>query len=88
MTGPGCGHDLCLFERHCLVDQADVEMLDVAADRAFRRHRGETLARAIGLGAREGKLLEVILYSPSLRQRKRAGDLLSLALQRLARRAA
>ena len=86
--GPGCGHDLCLFQRFCLIDQAEVELLAAIADRAFRRHQGQTLARVIGLGASEGRLLEVVLYSPSLSTRERAADLLMVALRRVTRRVA
>ena len=78
--GPGCGHDLCLFERHCLVLQADVELREALADRARMRENGRRWARAFGLSEDKGLLLEVIAYSSSLPHRERAAVLLTEAL--------
>ena len=86
--GPGCGHDLCLFERHCIVLQAEIELLEARADRAYRLEKGLRLARSLGLGAPEGRLFEVVLYSPDLPSRVAAGELLSGALRHLAADAA
>jgi len=86
--GPGCGHALCLFERNCLGIQAEVELRAARADRAHRRKVGLLLVDALSLAQAEAPLFEVACYSGSLKQRKRAGDLLAVALQRVVRRAA
>lgn len=87
-AGPGCGHALCLFERDCLVFQAEAELEDAVAGRQERREMGRTFARRLGLGDDEGRLLEVIAYSPDLGCRIAAAGMLVGALGRLGRRAA
>jgi hypothetical protein len=82
-AGPGCGHDLCAFERDCFVLQAAVEREAARADRAHRLEMGRRLAHALGLGDDEGRLLEVIAYSPDLGCRIAAGAMLVGALERL-----
>jgi hypothetical protein len=77
---------MCLFERDCLVVQAEVELDDFRADRARRRALCAEMAIGMGLGTREGRLLEVIAYSFDKVQRLRAADLLVTALRRAARR--
>lgn len=82
--GPGCRHELCLFERHCLVTQAETELLDSQADRARREERSAVLALASGLSLDEGPLWSIAVYSSDRKQRIRAGELLSIALGRIA----
>jgi len=83
-----CGHDTCLFQRTCLVVQAEFELFEAREDRARRRERGRSLASAVGLGDAEGELFEVVLYSSELPLRIRAAELLCVALDRVAKRAA
>ena len=52
--------------------------------RHHRREMGRTLALALGLGHDEGRLLEVVAYSPDLGCRIAAGERLVAALARLA----
>ncbi len=78
--GPGCGHAVCLLERTCVLVQAERELLDHRADRAHRLHVGRTLAHCLGLGGDEGRLLEVVAYSPDLGCRIAAADMLVAAL--------
>jgi hypothetical protein len=54
------------------------------ADRLHRRNMGRLLAHSLGLGDDEGRLLEIIAYSPSLESREAAGAFLVRALARLA----
>ncbi len=82
--GPGCGHSMCLFERDCLIIQAEFELDEARADRIERREAGRGRANVFGLSEGEGPLFEVILYSSDLAQRIRAGERLCLALQRIA----
>ena len=86
--GPGCGHELCAFERDCLVVQATVELQAARADRQHRDRMGRRMASRLGLGPDEGPLLEVIAYSPDLGCRVAAAGMLVGALERLGRRAA
>lgn len=86
--GPGCGHELCLFERHCLVLQDEVELEAARADRVHRREMGLALAHAIGLGADEAPLFEICAYSPDISCRIAAGELIVGALERLSKCAA
>jgi hypothetical protein len=83
--GPGCGHELCLFERDCLVVQAEAERVEAELDRTHRAEMGAELADRLGLGPDEGRLLEVIAYSPDLAARIAAADELVEALWRIAR---
>ena len=69
-------------------EEAAAELLEVEADRVYRLERGRTLARVFGLGDAEGRLFEIVLYSPDIKQRIRAGDLLCVALRHVAQRAA
>lgn len=82
--GPGCGHSLCLFERDCLVIQAEDELQACRAGREHRREMGRDLAGRLGLGNDEGRLLEVFAYSPDLGCRVGAAERLVAALERLA----
>jgi hypothetical protein len=86
--GPGCGHELCLFERDCLVLQAEADLQAARADREDRARMGRRLAARLGLGPDEGRLLEVIAYSPDVGCRLAAAGMLVGALERLAREAA
>jgi hypothetical protein len=79
---------MCLFERHCFIVQAEAELVAARADREHRRAMGRDLARALGLGDDEGRLLEVIAYSPDLGCRIAAAGMLVGALERIERRAA
>jgi hypothetical protein len=87
-AGPGCGHALCLFERDCLVLQADAEFQAARGDRQHRERTARYMASLIGLGEDEGRLLEVIAYSPDFECRLVAAGMLVGALERLAQRAA
>ena len=82
--GPGCGHDLCLFERDCLVLQADAELQAARINRRHRARMGRCIAALLGLGEDEGRLLEVIGYSPDVGCRIAAAAMLVGALERLA----
>ena len=82
--GPGCGHDLCLFERHCLIIQAAVELEAARADRAHRHHVALLLCRYLGLPEDVARVARVALYSRSLEARIRAGELLADELQAVA----
>jgi hypothetical protein len=79
-TGPGCEHDLCAFERDCLVIAADLELFHAQVDHLRRHDEGQSLAAALGLGPDEGRLIEVALHSPSLACRVAAADLLVAVL--------
>jgi len=70
------------------VDQDEAELVAARADREHRREMGQRLAHAVGLGDGEGRLFEVIAYSPDQAQRIRAADMLVAALRCLSRRAA
>ena len=83
-AGPGCGHSMCLFERDCLILQAEAELEAARADRLHRREVGRLLAEALALRADEAPLFEVACYSPDLSCRIAAGALLVAALERLA----
>ena len=75
---------MCLFERHCLVIQAEVELVDAIPDRVSRRHKGRALAHTFGLRDDEARLFEVVLYSPDRDSRIAAGQLLCHALSGVA----
>ena len=69
-------------------EEAAAELQEVEADRAYRLERGRTLAWVFELGDAEGRLFEVISYSPNAKQRIRAGGLLRTALRCVGQRAA
>jgi hypothetical protein len=64
--------------------QAEVELQAARDDRRHRERMGRCMASLLGLGDDEGRLLEVIAYSPDLTGRIEAGELLVKALERLA----
>jgi len=74
--GPGCCHDVCLFERHCLCIQVEVELAAARADRAHRRMVAALLCRCLGLSEDVAPVAAIAMYSPSLVTRIRAGELL------------
>ena len=67
---------MCLFERDCLVVQADAEFEDAVADNAHRRHVAALLCRCLGLCEDVIPVAIVMMYSPSTVARIRAGELL------------
>jgi hypothetical protein len=75
-TGHGCAHADCLFERDCLVVQADVELEAARADRLHRRHVAVLLCQCLGLPEDVVPVAIVAMYSPSTVARIRAGELL------------
>lgn len=82
--GPGCEHEMCLFERDCFVMQDIAEYLDAWADRLDRRAMGRDLARTMGLTDAEGPLFASMAYAPKLSTRLAAARLLVKALERQA----
>lgn len=80
--GPGCSHECCLFERDCLVVQAELELLEARADNLVRRERGADLLHAMGAPLELLPLLLVALHSPAVRTRVAAAGLLQVELVR------
>ena len=76
---PVCGHPSC-FGKFCDEIEDAVLLLDDAADRAIRGANGRKWARAFGLSDAEGRLFEVVAYSPSIEHRTRAAAFLGGAL--------
>lgn len=77
LDGPGCGHEICILERDCLVIQAEVELEAARADLAHRHHVALLLCRYLGLAEDVAAVAEVAFYSRSLEARIRAGELLA-----------
>ena len=74
--GAACGHATCLFERHCLTVQAEVELDSARAERAHRRRVALLLCAWAGLHEDVAAVAEVAMYSGSMEARIRAGELL------------
>jgi len=75
-----------------LVDETELELLAVRVEELERRHgrrlAGRRYARLLGLPPELAEVAGVMILSPSLVARLRAGHLIVRALQRAAREAA